>query len=77
MCPSKRAMGIHSDGCFAEYVKLAENLIHVIPDAVTFEEAALMEPLAVATHAVANRCGVRAGDSVIVFGAGAIGLLAA
>lgn len=77
LCPAKRAMGIHSDGCFADYVKLPGNLIHIIPDAVSFEEAALMEPLAVATHAIANRCGVAEGDSVIVFGAGAIGLLAA
>ena len=36
-----------------------------------------MEPLAIATHAVANRCGINKGDAVVVFGAGAIGLLAA
>lgn len=77
LCPEKRAMGIHSDGCFAEYVKLPSTLIHVIPENVSFQEAALMEPLAVATHAVSNRCGINDGDSVVVFGAGAIGLLAA
>ena len=77
LCTAKRAMGIHSDGCFAEYVKLPANLIHVVPDTVSLEDAALMEPLAVATHAVANRCRVHAGDSVVVFGPGAIGLLAA
>ena len=76
-CPAKRAMGIHSDGCFADFVKLPSHLIHVIPENVSLDEAALMEPLAVATHAVANRCGINEGDSVIVFGAGAIGLLAA
>lgn len=77
LCRAKRAMGIHSDGCFADYVKLPAELIHRIPDGVSFEQAALMEPLAVATHAVANRCGVNAGDCVVVFGVGAIGLLAA
>lgn len=77
LCPQKRAMGIHSDGCFAEYVKLFANLIHKIPDNVSFKEAALMEPLAVATHAVANRCGIKKGDLVVVFGVGAIGMLAA
>jgi L-iditol 2-dehydrogenase len=77
LCPDKRAMGIHSDGCFAEYVRLPESLIHIIPDGVTFEEAALTEPLAVAVHCVAHRCGIRKGDTVVVFGAGAIGLLAA
>jgi L-iditol 2-dehydrogenase len=77
LCPEKRAMGIHSDGCFADFVKLPVNLIHVLPENVTIQEAVLMEPLAVATHAVANRCGIEKGDSVVVFGAGAIGLLAA
>lgn len=77
LCPSKRAMGIHSDGCFADYVILPANLIHVIPENVSLEEAALMEPLAVATHAVAKRCGINKGDIVIVFGPGAIGLFAA
>lgn len=77
MCPCKKAMGIHSDGCFAEYVKLPVNLIHLIPDNVSFEEASLMEPLAVATHAVSHRCGIEKDDTVVVFGPGAIGLLAA
>jgi len=70
-------MGIHSDGCFADYVKLPSHLIHVIPKNVSLEQAALTEPLAVATGAVANRCGIHNGDFVIIFGAGAIGLLAA
>jgi L-iditol 2-dehydrogenase len=77
LCPDKRAMGIHSNGCFAEYVALPENLIHVIPDNVTFEEAALTEPLAVSVHCVSHRGRVEKGDTVVVFGAGAIGLLAA
>lgn len=77
LCPQKRAMGIHSDGCFADYVKLPSHLIHLVPANVSLEEAALMEPLAVATHTVANRCGISDSDSVVVFGAGAIGILAA
>jgi L-iditol 2-dehydrogenase len=77
LCPDKRAMGIRSNGCFAEYVALAEDLIHVIPDNVTFEEAALTEPLAVSVHCVSHRSKVEKGDVVVVFGAGAIGLLAA
>ena len=44
-----------------------------IPDFVTFEEAALVEPLAVGVRA-ASRAGVTAGSSVLVSGAGAIGL---
>jgi L-iditol 2-dehydrogenase len=70
-------MGIHSDGCFAEYVKLSVNLLHPIPDNISFEQAALTEPLAVSVHAVSERCGIETDDTVVVFGPGAIGLLAA
>jgi len=77
LCPSKRAMGIHSDGCFAEYVKLPAHLLHRVPASVGMDEAALSEPLAVATHAVADRCGIEKGDVVVVMGPGAVGLLAA
>jgi len=77
LCSHKKAMGIHSDGCFAEYVLLPACLIHHIPDNVSFEDAALMEPLAVAVHSVWHRCGIEPGDFVVVFGPGAIGLLAA
>lgn len=77
LCQHKRAMGIHSDGCFAEFVKLPANLLHHIPDNVSFEEAALVEPLAVAIHSVHHRCGIKRGDKVVVFGPGTIGLLAA
>ena len=77
LCPQKKAMGINSDGCFAEFVKLPANLIHQIPDNVDFEEAALMEPLAVAVHSVSHRCKIEQGDVVVVMGPGSIGLLAA
>ncbi|MHB9070794.1 MAG: zinc-dependent alcohol dehydrogenase [Sedimentisphaerales bacterium] len=77
LCPEKKAMGIHSDGCFADYVKLPSQLIYIIPENVSFEQAALMEPLAVAIHAVTGRCRVYKDDTVVVFGVGAIGLLAA
>jgi L-iditol 2-dehydrogenase len=77
LCPHKRAMGIHSDGAFAEYVALPEHLLHVLPESVSLRRAVLSEPLAVAVHAVWNRAGVDSGDVVVVMGAGAIGLLAA
>ena len=77
LCPQKKAMGIQSHGCFADYVKLSTNLLHRIPENISYEEAALTEPLAVSVHAVSERCGVKAGDAVVVFGPGAIGLLAA
>ncbi|MDK1032033.1 MAG: alcohol dehydrogenase catalytic domain-containing protein, partial [Planctomycetia bacterium] len=77
LCPAKKAFGFKSDGCFAEYVKLPANLLHKIPAGVSFDAAALCEPLAVATGAVVDRCGIADGDTVVVLGPGAIGLLAA
>ena len=77
LCPHKKAMGILSDGCFADYVKLPASLLHRIPDNISFKEAALCEPLAVAVHAVSDRCGIEPDDTVVIFGPGAIGLLSA
>lgn len=47
--------------------------IHKIPDDLPFDRAALAEPLSVGLHAV-NRSGAKAGDKVVLFGAGPIGL---
>jgi len=77
LCPQKKAIGFKSDGCFAEYVKLPAALLHVLPAGVPPVAAALSEPLAVAVHAVEDRCGIEPGDTVVVLGPGAIGLLAA
>ena len=77
VCPAKRAIGFKMDGCFAEYVKIPAHLLHRVPDGVSFAAAALSEPLAVAVHAVEDRCGIEEGDTVVVLGPGAVGLLAA
>ncbi|KAK1146046.1 hypothetical protein N8T08_003694 [Aspergillus melleus] len=50
--------------------------VHKIPDAISFENGALLEPLSVAVHAV-RRSGLKIGHLVLVLGAGAIGLLCA
>lgn len=75
LCPHKKAMGIHSDGAFAPYVLLPSHLLHTIPVGVSMDAAALMEPVAVAAHAVSPPCGIDEGDLVVVLGPGAIGLL--
>ena len=77
LCEHKRAMGIHSDGAFADYVLLEADLLHRIPDGVELEAAALAEPLAVATHTLRTRTRIAPGDTVLVLGPGAIGLLCA
>jgi L-iditol 2-dehydrogenase len=75
LCPHKKAMGIHSDGAFAPYLILPADLLHVIPEGISMDAAALMEPTAVAAHAVSPPCGIEEGDVVVVLGPGAIGLL--
>ena len=64
--------GFHQ-GAMAEYVVVAERHLHKLPDEMSFEEGALMEPVANAIHAV-NRAGIKVGDCVAVMGAGTIGL---
>ena len=59
-------------GAFAEYVALPQHILHKIPDNVTFEQAAMVEPAAVAAHAV-RISGINVGDSAVVVGSGMIG----
>jgi len=66
------------NGAYAEYVVVPERIVRRnllrLPDALPFEAAALVEPLACAVHGVAET-GVRAGETVLVLGAGPLGLL--
>jgi L-iditol 2-dehydrogenase len=59
-------------GAFAEYLAVPQHILYRIPDNVTFEQAAMVEPAAVAAHA-AGISGIKAGDSAVVFGSGMIG----
>lgn len=76
LCRSYDYLGSRRDGGFAEYVRVpARNLIE-LPGAVSFEEAAMLEPMAVAVHAMRRGTQGLAGDAVAALcGLGAIGLL--
>ena len=69
----------HVDGTLTQLMNHPANLCHPLPDSVTFEEGALVEPLSVSLHAVNRSEGGTAlpGSSALVMGAGAIGLLTA
>lgn len=77
LCAARQIVGIGVPGGFAEYARVhLTEAIH-LPDAVSWQEGALVEPLAVALHGIRRlRYGV-AGKSVLVVGAGPIGLSAA
>jgi len=64
----------HADGLLQTSVNYPAEFLHAIPDACSYEEAALVEPLSVVIQA-ARRTQLTAGQSVLVFGAGAVGLL--
>jgi L-iditol 2-dehydrogenase len=63
------------DGAFAEFVAIHEDFAFALPDSLSDEEGALMEPLSVGVWAC-QKAGVSAGDRVLVTGAGPIGQLA-
>ena len=60
-------------GAFAEYVNVPRHILYRIPDSVSFVQAAMVEPVAVAAHAV-SLTPVSLNDTVLVVGAGMIGL---
>jgi L-iditol 2-dehydrogenase len=64
------------DGAFTNFVTIHEDFAFALPDAVSDEAGALMEPLSVGIWAC-RKAGVSAGDRVLITGAGPIGLLAA
>lgn len=74
LCSNKVAMGTNEwKGSFAEYVVSPESLVYKLPSEVSYEEGALIEPLAASVHAV-RRSEVKLGETALVFGAGTIGL---
>jgi len=76
LCSSKRSPGWGIDGAFAKYLVMPEHLLHHIPDSMTYEEAAVVEPAANVVQDVLERGLVFANDTVVIFGPGPIGLLA-
>ncbi len=78
-CDILRTIGIHCNGGFAEYVlipdlAIQQDCINIIPDNVSFEEAALIDPIGCAINAC-ELSKVKLGDTVVVIGAGPTGCL--
>ena len=74
LCRNYSYLGSRQDGGFAEYVAVPESNLIELPETVSYEEAAMLEPMAVACHAL-RRVGASYQDTVAVCGLGTIGML--
>jgi len=79
LCDNRRVFGVSCDeyrkhGAFAEYAVVSDYILYPIPDNVSFEQAAVVEPLAIALHGI-SRVSITSSNNVLVIGAGMIGLL--
>lgn len=77
LCLARRGLGWGAHGAFAPLTVVEAGNVHPMPNNLSFEEAALSEPLAVSAYAVCELTQVTAGDLVLVLGPGPIGLLVA
>jgi 2-desacetyl-2-hydroxyethyl bacteriochlorophyllide A dehydrogenase len=71
-CETLQVLGVHCDGAMRERMILPASKLHPC-NALTFEQLALVETLAIGCHAV-NRAAIQPGDDVLIIGAGPIGL---
>jgi 2-desacetyl-2-hydroxyethyl bacteriochlorophyllide A dehydrogenase len=78
LCRHARAVGTIKawDGSYAEYIVMPERHLFPLPESVSFDNGALVEPAATALYAV-KKAGVSIGDVVLVHGSGPIGIAAA
>jgi threonine dehydrogenase-like Zn-dependent dehydrogenase len=79
LCDQRRVLGVscadyRQHGTFAEYVAVPRHIVYPLPDRISFEQSAMVEPCSVAFHAVAITP-LSLNDTAVVVGAGIIGLL--
>jgi L-iditol 2-dehydrogenase len=78
LCENRRVLGVscaeyRQHGAFADYVVVPERILYRLPDALSFEHAALLEPFTIALHA-ARRKPAALNDTAVIVGAGMIGI---
>ena len=74
LCVNRQIIGVHRPGALAEYLAIPAELVFSFPKGVSFDEAALIEPLSIAVYAV-REAGFLLNKRVAVVGQGPIGLL--
>ena len=79
LCDRRQVVGVSCGdyrraGAFAEYVTVPERILYRLPDGLSFSDAAMLEAVSVAIHAV-RVADMKGGETALVIGAGMIGLL--
>ena len=79
LCDDRRVLGVscedyRQNGAFAELVAVPSHILYSLPPGMTFEQAAMVEPVSIAVHA-RNLTPIEGGDTALVFGTGLIGLM--
>jgi L-iditol 2-dehydrogenase len=79
LCENRRVVGVSpteykQHGAFAERLAVPERILYKLPDNLSFEQAAMVEPVSIAVHAV-QRTKIAPGSTAVVIGSGMIGLL--
>ena len=79
LCENRRVVGVSPSeykqhGAFAEFVAIPDRILYRLPDSLPFEQAAMIEPVSIAVHAV-QRVKIAPTDTAVVVGSGMIGLL--
>lgn len=77
VCQNFSITGMHRDGAYTEYVAVAPEHVHVVPESVPLNHAAITEPTSIAARAVLSQSNTTPGDNVLVEGPGPIGVLVA
>ena len=73
LCDNIEETGIHVDGAFAEYVRVPAKVLHLLPEGMSYEDAASVDPIASAYHPVKKAC-IGSESEVVIYGVGPIGL---
>jgi L-iditol 2-dehydrogenase len=78
LCDNRRVLGVspkeyRQHGAFAQYVAVPDHILYRLPESLSFVQAAMVEPVSIAFHAI-NLTPISLNDSVVVIGAGMVGL---
>lgn len=75
LCPERKGIGSGVNGAFAEYIVVPEFAVHRLPESLSLEEGAILEPFACAIRGVVEQARLQGNEKVVVLGPGPLGIL--